>query len=250
LTPSVGDPLTLPGAFTVEPGTAPELWVQILSPPVVRRLRPFTVTVPYGNRGNVDAGPGGVWVAFPKELTWTVLGAQVPAAILATQPDKTVLRFDVDFGGPQDAGWLQVKLTAPAPSAASLTLNASGNSAAEVRRRLEAGGFTFNHDECPPGQSHGCTSAGGMQCFAVNGLLEFIKWYGGCLEITGGSEAHAGPSDHHAQGIAADLQNCDGDALGLDLRIAGEDLGHTHPPPPVQPSLLHGTAEFSYDGFW
>ena len=62
VTGSDGTISTLPGGFTVEPGQAPQIWVNIIGRPVVRPGTPTTFTVEYGNNGNIDAIGAPIWV--------------------------------------------------------------------------------------------------------------------------------------------------------------------------------------------
>ncbi len=50
-----GTSKTLAAGFAIEAGRAPELWVDILGPRLLRSGRPARLTLLYGNRGNVDA---------------------------------------------------------------------------------------------------------------------------------------------------------------------------------------------------
>lgn len=62
-----GSSATLFGGFTVEPFQAPQVWVDLIGPSLIRAGRPATYTLLYGNRGNVNAVGVPIWVGgIPK----------------------------------------------------------------------------------------------------------------------------------------------------------------------------------------
>jgi hypothetical protein len=68
---ATGKELSLPGAFTIEPGGAVAPWVDILGPARIRLGREQTFTILYGNRGNIDADGVPVWIeGIPTDATW------------------------------------------------------------------------------------------------------------------------------------------------------------------------------------
>jgi hypothetical protein len=79
---------TLPAGFTVEAGGAPDLWVNVIG--LTRRHGPSTLTIIYGNRGQVDA------LAVP--LSFSV-SAGYGLAVLSdiaqppSQPDQRLTNF-------------------------------------------------------------------------------------------------------------------------------------------------------------
>ena len=80
---------TIPGGFTVEPGTAPDVWVDIVGPSLVGRAdAPFDATfyVLYGNRGNVDAIGVPVWFVAPANATITPLFKVAPPPLMDGEP--------------------------------------------------------------------------------------------------------------------------------------------------------------------
>ncbi len=70
-----GHTATLPEAFTVEAGTAPEMWADILGRGtlVVRGGREQSFFVVFGNRGNVDSPPALLKVSIPWQLRVTAV---------------------------------------------------------------------------------------------------------------------------------------------------------------------------------
>jgi hypothetical protein len=120
---------TLPGAFTIEVGRAPDPWVDIIGM-VTRHNSPFTIA--YGNRGNVDA------VAVP--LTFGTSSAYGLGRLFPiTLPPNGLLVWDeasitVTAGDPEGftnvplllpvvpagfTGTLQIRLTLPSDAATS-----------------------------------------------------------------------------------------------------------------------------------
>jgi hypothetical protein len=60
-----GTTSTLTGAFTVEQGGAPDVWVDLLGLPQIRGGRAQNYFLLVGNRGAVNAELSRVWVSFP-----------------------------------------------------------------------------------------------------------------------------------------------------------------------------------------
>ncbi|MGC2745705.1 MAG: hypothetical protein WA672_21255, partial [Candidatus Angelobacter sp.] len=67
-----------PQAFTVEPGGAPNMWVDIVGLRNARGGATQSYYVVYGNRGNVDAAGILVSAEVPTNLTWTLSNGEVP----------------------------------------------------------------------------------------------------------------------------------------------------------------------------
>lgn len=65
-----GASATLLGAFTIEQGRAPEIWLDVIGPSRVRPGQTQTVAVIYTNRGNTDAEEVPVWIRLPKGTAW------------------------------------------------------------------------------------------------------------------------------------------------------------------------------------
>jgi len=81
--------LSLPAAFTVEQGGAPEIWVDIIGRETIRIGRDQTYYVVYGNRGNIDTGDVPLWVELPKEVQ-VELGISTDATLpFETDPPST-----------------------------------------------------------------------------------------------------------------------------------------------------------------
>lgn len=57
-----GPSLTRQNAFTIEPGIAPQLWVDIIGRDTIRLGVPQTYNLIYGNRGNIDAVGVPLWI--------------------------------------------------------------------------------------------------------------------------------------------------------------------------------------------
>ena len=73
--------VTLPGAFAVEDGGRPDLWVQMLGPSLVRAGRQATYQLLLGNRGTVDGGAVPVWIdGIPAHSSWQLQPAISRAA--------------------------------------------------------------------------------------------------------------------------------------------------------------------------
>jgi len=66
--PNGGASFTKPTAFTVQSGGAPNMWVNIVARPKIRTGVPTTVTVTYGNSGNVDAYMSHLVVTTPANI--------------------------------------------------------------------------------------------------------------------------------------------------------------------------------------
>jgi hypothetical protein len=61
-----GSSVRLPAAFTVEAGSRPQVWVDIIGRDQFRPGRPQTYYIAYGNRGNADAALVPIFIAMPK----------------------------------------------------------------------------------------------------------------------------------------------------------------------------------------
>jgi Bacterial Ig-like domain (group 3) len=66
--PNGGASFTRPAAFTVQSGGAPNMWVNIVARSKIRTGVPTTVTVTYGNSGNVDAYMSHLVVTTPANI--------------------------------------------------------------------------------------------------------------------------------------------------------------------------------------
>jgi hypothetical protein len=67
-----GTTATLAGAFTVEQGGAPQLWVDIVGRNQIRIGSNQTYYITYGNRGNVDSAPSVLSVVVPISIAFNV----------------------------------------------------------------------------------------------------------------------------------------------------------------------------------
>ena len=65
-----GNSAAAPGAFMIQPGRTPEVWVDILGRSKVRVGTPATFTIVYGNRSNIDARGVPLWIGgIPRDTT-------------------------------------------------------------------------------------------------------------------------------------------------------------------------------------
>src|ERR1019366_5689571 len=65
---------TLPQAFTIDQGGAPQVWVDVLGWSSLRAGRAQTYYIVYGNQGNADAYLAPIWVQFPSYMNVSVVG--------------------------------------------------------------------------------------------------------------------------------------------------------------------------------
>jgi hypothetical protein len=80
-----------PNSFTIEQGSNPELWVDIIGRNAVRNGRPFTFQVAYGNEGNVDGKGVILWVAVPRGVKST------PNFTIFGQDSTFILNDSIEF---------------------------------------------------------------------------------------------------------------------------------------------------------
>lgn len=93
-------------------------------------------------------------------------------------------------------------------SGATSLLGSNQYDAQSARSQLSSAGISINNsNECPPGQTTGCTSLSGILKSTVDGV-KTIKNSCNCdVTITGGTEAgHAGGAYSHANGWKVDLR--------------------------------------------
>lgn len=88
-----GPAYTLPGGFTILPGTPPQPWVSITGRDRILYNTWTTFTVQYGNKGNADARLVPVWFAFE----------QAPG-LEVEFPNAFFFDPDIDSGEPQQEG--------------------------------------------------------------------------------------------------------------------------------------------------
>jgi hypothetical protein len=112
ITNSTGESLTSAGAFTIEQGGAPDVWIQIDGWNKLRGGRPQAYSMTYGNRGNVDAGLTRFWITFPSFLTWHPVEGQTPSSI-GHANDNTFVAFDVPLVRAGSRSTIPVILSAP-----------------------------------------------------------------------------------------------------------------------------------------
>jgi len=71
---------TVPNAFTVEQGGAPDVWVDLIAWSRLRAGQPQQYFIGCGNRGNVDAPTSRIWISFPTYIHWDTLDQLASAA--------------------------------------------------------------------------------------------------------------------------------------------------------------------------
>lgn len=81
----------LSAAFTIELGTSPQLWVDIVVPQAIGNGINNVMNVVVGNRGNVDAFGVPVWLLVPKSAALTLNNAGMPSL----SPDSTLNLNDI-----------------------------------------------------------------------------------------------------------------------------------------------------------
>ena len=86
-----GSTLTQAGAFTVEPGTSPVVYGEVIGRYLLRAGQPQTYTMLVGNRGDVDAAMVPVFFSYPN-----FFGIKV-VSVLATPPQPVGLAEPLDF---------------------------------------------------------------------------------------------------------------------------------------------------------
>jgi len=128
-----GTTATLAGAFTVEQGGAPQVWVDIVGRNTIRIGSPQTYYVLVGNSGNVDSAPGLVSLGVPASLQFTQQsGSNLFMAGSTSDPEFAIAAPSGDpsllFATPGvPAGQSQaapVQLTLPVGAPVSFTLTA------------------------------------------------------------------------------------------------------------------------------
>jgi hypothetical protein len=105
-----GVSVTLHGAFAIEEGRAPQVWVDIIGRQAMRGGRRETYFIQYGNRGNIDANLVRIWITFPTFMTFFSENTPSSSGRLG---DSTFLAFDVPVIPPGLTGTIPVNLIAP-----------------------------------------------------------------------------------------------------------------------------------------
>ena len=104
---------TLTGGFIVEPGRAPQLWVDVIGR-FFRPGRPSRLTILYGNRGNVDAVGVPFFLSIPKGYAPRRFFAITPPPPRPGQErnDWSQVPVTVDFLG-ENSDFIQIPLLLP-----------------------------------------------------------------------------------------------------------------------------------------
>jgi hypothetical protein len=106
--------LTLPGAFTIEAGRAPDPWVDVAGALYRHAASPFTIF--YGNRGNVDATA--VPLTFAASSAYG-LGRRFPITLPPVLPNQIgegiweEVGITITVGAPEPEGFTNVPLVLP-----------------------------------------------------------------------------------------------------------------------------------------
>lgn len=137
--PNGGGTFTANSTFTVESGTGPTIWLNLVGRPDIRYATPSTFAVSYGNSGDTDAIGVVIYVSVPSGYTAALTS---PLAALPTLSDfnpnalptsyqmsdgstlsalsngSTLIPLFIPRIAPGQSGSLQFQITAPASSAA------------------------------------------------------------------------------------------------------------------------------------
>ena len=81
-----GQEITLPGAFTVEKGIYPDVFVQVFAPERVPRIRQRSYTIILQNQGNVNVSGFAALSGLPPNADWELEGVEVRRANGTTVP--------------------------------------------------------------------------------------------------------------------------------------------------------------------
>jgi hypothetical protein len=111
------------GAFSIQQGGSPKMWVDIVGLSKVRGGVPENYYVVYGNTGTIDSNHIVVSIEVPNNLTWQLQPGQTP--VNQTQINGNLLQvFAVPPVPPQGSGVIVVTLTAPPVSGVDVFLPA------------------------------------------------------------------------------------------------------------------------------
>ncbi len=81
---------TQPGAFTVEQGGAPQIWIDVVGPPRMRFGREGTFYITLGNTGNIDAVGVPIWIEVPNGVSLDLGFSLVPVPGAAATSSLTL----------------------------------------------------------------------------------------------------------------------------------------------------------------
>ena len=145
---------SLPTGFTIEPGSSPQVWVDVIGLPVFRPGSLERIQVLYGNTGNVDASDTMLWVSgFSQSDSLTVDG-QTPASTEPQPPATMAPRAPQTYNlGSQSV--LAVRLgRLSAGGTGALDLNLAG-STAFAQQAFDSAFYAGTEDlgilsSCPP----------------------------------------------------------------------------------------------------
>ncbi len=106
-----GTSRVLPGAFAVQAGKGPKLWVDVIG--IIKRRTESTVTVLYGNQGDADARGVPLTLSVPAGHQFQRLFAVTAPPSRAGQSRPDWAQVPVVAGGPPSARFLQMPLLLP-----------------------------------------------------------------------------------------------------------------------------------------
>ncbi|HVR11785.1 MAG TPA: LamG domain-containing protein, partial [Thermoanaerobaculia bacterium] len=118
-----GTSVTLPQGFTVQAGTAPQVWVNVVGLGLTVPGRPQTLQLFYGNSGNVDALGVPLWVAgIPPDAAVQPGFSVVPPVPLVSGVDYSGIPAFTNTGSQLEGAFLLPAVTAGATGALQLTI--------------------------------------------------------------------------------------------------------------------------------
>lgn len=125
-----GVPVSLPDGFTIEEGSAPRLWVDVVGLPVIRTGVSQDYWVAYGTTGNVDVPVSTLLIALPRNFGYTLdvpvfQGPNPPVARDSGQRgDTTLLHIALANLTPSSSGAIRMSLKTPEASNVPLAIRA------------------------------------------------------------------------------------------------------------------------------
>ena len=131
-----GDPLVLLNGFEIVEGVEPRVWADISGREAIRRDRPQTFSIQYGNQGNVDAFLTPLSILLPNTVTWE-LKAEIGDIPLPDGVSPIVNPDEVPLGIPVGEDSTLIPLLLPVVRAGS------SGSIEIVLQSSEAEDFTF-----------------------------------------------------------------------------------------------------------
>ncbi len=118
-----GTSSTLPRGFTIQAGTEPQVWVNVVGLGLIVPGRPQTLTVFYGNRGNVDAVGVPLWLAgIPADASVQPGFRGVPPPPLVPGVDYSQIPSFTKTSSQLEGGFLVPVVTAGATGALPISI--------------------------------------------------------------------------------------------------------------------------------